>query len=141
MSDKRVALWYVVMLIPTIAASIALTSGLLMAGNTWLPRSQAPVYGVVFNIVPPVLIGAAIYFVLARHFSRRAVHRRSQHFYRAAPLYITAVALVSFVVANRTSPGFELVAQLFVWPALAFLAAIPTEAVTWRISTAQAAST
>ena len=133
MSDRRVALWYAVMLIPTITASIALTLGLLMAGNTWLPRPQAPVYGVVFNTVPPVVIGAAIYFVMARQFAQRRGDRRSQHFFRAAPLYVTAIALVLFVGANWTNPGFGLVAQLFVWPALALLAAIPVEAVTWRL--------
>lgn len=134
MSDKRVALWYAVMLIPSVAASIACTLGLSMAGDSWLPRSQAPFYGVVLNTVPSVVIGAAVYFMLALGCGRRLSRRTSRHVYRAAPLYVTVIALGLFAGANWTNPGFGLVAQLFVWPLLALLAAIPMEAVAWRMS-------
>jgi hypothetical protein len=139
--DAGVALRYLVMLVPTLAASIAFAMVAISLRNAFLPRTPTFASGIILNTVPPAVAGAVIYFALATRYAQRAVLRKSRHLVRAVPLYLASCALMYVVVTNWREPGFGLAAQLFVWPAFAFMSAIPAEAVAWWWRSADARTT
>ena len=76
---------------------------------------------IALNTLPGALLGLALYYTVARRVLHQA-SESSRHWRRALPLYLMTVLLLSVVtVAVRANPANGMVAQLFIWPAIAAL--------------------
>jgi hypothetical protein len=100
----------------------------IAGGNARIPLA------VVGNVAAPALAGIGVAWIASP--TLRAVYLgladRTRHIAWCGSWYVLLVLLVMFIAFGWSSQGFGLVAQLFVWPAIALCAAIVTDIVLTR---------
>ena len=115
---------YALIWAPVLAlGSAAAFAGLALANlvdTRSFPEVLDEVLVVLLNVLPAFAVGAASYFVLGRSRMAEGATRLA----RVGPLCLVGAALGVLIVQNWNSPGFGLVAQLFVWPLMAALGGV-----------------
>ena len=115
---------YTLILAPVLALGSAASFGTLALANLIdtrsLPEALDVVLIVLLNLLPAFGVGAASYFVLGRSRMTRGTTRLA----RVGPLCLVGAALAVMIALNWKSPGFGLVAQLFVSPFLVALGGV-----------------
>jgi hypothetical protein len=115
---------YALIWAPVLALGSAATFAVLalanLIGMRSLPEALEVVLSVLLNVLPPFVVGAASYFVL----DRSRMTKGTTLLARVGPLCLVGAALMVLIALNWNSPGFGLVAQLFVWPLMAALGGV-----------------
>ena len=129
--DGRVAVAYLWLLLPICALAIVAAFTTILAVNA-LPMRYGPLwFGIAINVVPAAAVGFCCYRWAARYWRART-SSASRHWVRTAPLYVLAAMLWTLITASWRDPGFGILAQLVVWPALAIVAGILGDWAGWR---------
>ena len=121
-----VAVGAVIVIVSLVSPMLALSLVDALSIGNWNARVPLAVVG---NLAVPALAGIAVAWIASP--TLRAVHLglpdRTRHFAWCGSWYVLLLLLVVLIVLGWRSEGFGLVAQLFVWPAIALCAAIVTD--------------
>ena len=131
--DVKSAMQYGLLLLPVIVLSMvapSLAIGYVNEHDLWRYNDYATW---MINLVPPCLVGLALYGLVAPWRTRQRSDRAKAHMTRCALLYLFAGLCAAWIIRFNSSPDFGLVSQLFTWPLAATLSGIAIDAAaTWR---------
>jgi hypothetical protein len=105
------------------ASEIAETAALVLANRLPVDWRSLTWVGIGLNIIPAFITGFGIFYAVTRAILMQHAGPIPSHVVRALPLYL-ALALLLFDLLGPHGRGFGLVAQLFLWPAIAVAGAI-----------------
>jgi hypothetical protein len=129
----RISLLYMIFGIPAVILAVAFSVLAIRVANALrFLFERLPAAGIFVNFLPALAGGFVAYGLVAERALRSGRPSVRGHLWRAWPLYGGAIFLGTAFVTGWRSPGFGLVAQLVLWPALAFVGGIIADLVVGR---------
>jgi hypothetical protein len=128
-ADVRAAALYTLCL-PLVVVGTVVVTNATIAALRGTSLDSGPAWLLVNNVAPPTAIGLGAALLLARIARRRQWYGAGWrgHFGRAGSAYLLALAIITLVGATRPS-GFAIWAPPLLWPLLALVAFLATDAV------------
>ena len=129
MTDGRAAAVYTLAL-PFAAGATLVIGGWIMDVFHQIPRRPHGLAGWILNVVPPLVVGVMVYYVLARVVGARrpSTHPVRAHVLRSVSLYVVALGLGVLMVHDAGKPEFWQFGQLVLWVWLTAVGGILTDA-------------
>ena len=128
--------------IPLLYSAFAIPACVLAAAFSMLAVSAAdalrfaldrlPAAAIVFSLAPALAAGFVTFYLVAERVLTAESSNAPRHFWRAWPLYVGAAFFTTVFIRGWRTPGFGMVAQLFLWPPLALTGGIIADALAGR---------